>query len=193
MPGRTPKVEKPIVFYGSSITQGGCASKAGSVYTTVLCRRLDAAQVNLGFSGNAKGEQPLNEYMADMPMSVFVCDYDHNAPSPEYLEETHHRIYETIRKKNPTVPFIMITRPNYFTNPNTEDTLQRRDVVMRSYLKARATGDKNVYFIDGTAFFADAQVYNYTMDHIHPNDTGFMKMGETIAVLIRHILEHPTL
>lgn len=193
LPGKKYRDLDPIIFYGSSIVHGTAASRPGYIYENYVCRMLDMDYVNLGFSGNAKGEQPLNEYMADMPMSVFVCDYDHNAPSPEYLEETHHRIYETIRKKNPTVPFIMITRPNYFTNPNTEDTLQRRDVVMRSYLKARATGDKNVYFIDGTAFFADAQVYNYTMDHIHPNDTGFMKMGETIAVLIRHILEHPTL
>ena len=67
-----------------------------------------------------------------------------------------------------------------------------REVIRRTYANAVASGDKNVYFIDGTAFFADAQVYDCTMDHIHPNDTGFMKMGETIAVLIRHILEHPT-
>lgn len=193
LPGKKYRDYAPIIFYGSSIVHGTAASRPGYIYENHICRMLDMDYINLGFSGNAKGEQPLNEYMADLPMSVFVCDYDHNAPSPEYLEETHHRIYETIRKKNPTVPFIMITRPNYWTNPNTEDTLQRRDVVMRSYLKARATGDKNVYFIDGTAFFADAQVYNCTMDHIHPNDTGFMRMGETIAVLIRHILEHPTL
>ncbi|MBR5231851.1 MAG: SGNH/GDSL hydrolase family protein [Clostridia bacterium] len=180
----------PIVFYGSSIVHGTAASRPGYIYENFICRMLNMDYVNLGFSGNAKGEQVLSDYMATLPMSIFVCDYDHNAPSPEFLEETHYPIYETIRKTNPDVPYIMITRPNFYTNQNTEDTLLRRDVVMRSYLKARETGDKNVYFIDGTGFFADAQVYECTMDHIHPNDTGFMRMGETIATLIRYILEH---
>ena len=190
--GKKYRSLKPIVFYGSSIVHGTAASRPGYIYENFVARMLDMDYVNLGFSGNAKGEQVLSDYMATLPMSVFVCDYDHNAPNPEHLEATHYPIYETIRKTNPTVPYIMITRPNYFTNGNPEDTLKRRDVVLRSYLKARDSGDKNVYFIDGTAFFADAQVYDCTMDHIHPNDTGFMKMGETIAVLIRHILEHPT-
>ena len=190
--GKKYRALDPIVFYGSSIVHGTAASRPGYIYENFVARMLDMDYLNLGFSGNAKGEQVLSDYMATLPMSVFVCDYDHNAPNPEHLENTHYPIYETIRKLNPTVPYIMITRPNYFTNGNWEDTLKRRDVVMRSYLKARESGDKHVYFIDGTAFFADAQVYDCTMDHIHPNDTGFMKMGETIAVLIRHILEHPT-
>ncbi|MBR6561832.1 MAG: hypothetical protein IKK78_02365, partial [Oscillospiraceae bacterium] len=75
LPGRVPHITKPIVFYGSSITQGGCASKAGSCYTHIVCRRLDAAHINLGFSGNAKGEAAMARYIAGLEMSAFVMDY----------------------------------------------------------------------------------------------------------------------
>lgn len=179
-----------IVFYGSSIVHGTAASRPGLIYENYICRDLNVDYINLGFSGNALGEAALARYMADMPMSVFVCDYDHNAPTVEYLAETHFPMYEIIREKNPDVPYVMITRPNYYTaGGNQENVMQRRDAVMRSYLKARDMGDKNVYFIDGTAFFASPSVYDSTMDHVHPNDYGFMKMADGIGTVLRHILE----
>ena len=188
--GRKYRDYLPIVFYGSSIVHGTAASRPGYIYENYIARMLDMDYLNLGFSGNAKGEQVLSDYMATLPMSVFVCDYDHNAPSVDHLAATHYPIYETIRAKNPDVPYIMISRPNFFTFLDIDYLLNMRDVIMRSYLKARETGDRNVYFIDGTSFFADSHVYDCTMDHIHPNDTGFMKMGESIAVVIRYALEH---
>lgn len=178
-----------IVFYGSSIVHGTAATRPGLIYENYVCRALDMDYINLGFSGHALGEQAIAEWMATLPMSIFVCDYDHNAPNVEHLEATHYPLYETIRAKNPVVPYIMITRPNYWYQPNGEDALRRRDVVMRSYLKARESGDRNVYFIDGMAFFEDEHMYDYIMDAIHPNDTGFMRMGETIAAQIKHILQ----
>ena len=127
-------------------------------------------------------------------MSVFVCDYDYNAPTVEHLKATHHSFYETIRQKNPTVPYIMITRPNFWTRPaEEEDVLQRRDVIMSSYLKARAAGDQNVYFIDGIGFFAGPHLYEMTVDSIHPNDAGFLRMAEQIGCVIKHALEKETL
>jgi len=189
--GRKYRDMKPIVFYGSSIVHGTAASRPGYIYENHICRMLDIDYVNLGFSGQAKGERVLAEYMATLPMSVFVCDYDHNAPDVAHLENTHYPLYETIRRSNPDVPYIMITRPDYWTVNEHRHVLDRRDVIMRSYLKARESGDANVYFVDGTGFFAGAQVYQNTMDHVHPNDAGFIRMGESIGALIRHILTHP--
>ena len=145
---------------------------------------------NFGFSGNAKGEAVLAKWLATLPMSVFVCDYDHNAPTVEHLRETHYAFYEIIREKNPSVPYIMITRPNYWTMIRDQEMiLQRRDVVMSSYLKARSQGDKNVYFIDGMSFNVSPNQYGMTVDHVHPNDTGFMRMADSIGTVIKHILE----
>lgn len=189
--GEKPYLDaKPIIFYGSSIVHSTACCRPGLSYENVVCRALNMDYVNLGFSGHAMGEQAIAEWMGGLDMSVFVCDYDHNAPTVEHLEATHFPMYETIRRKNPTVPYIMITRPNYWTATNGEDVLKRRDVVMASYLKARTAGDRNVYFIDGMSFFADEHMYDCIMDHVHPNDLGFVRMGDVIAANIRHILTH---
>lgn len=189
--GEAPYRDIPqIVYYGSSIVHGTAASRPGLIYENDICRKLNVDYLNLGFSGNAMGEAALGEYMAQLPMSVFVCDYDHNAPTVEHLEQTHYPLYEIIRAKNPDVPYVMITRPNYYTAGEAQErVLQRRDVVMRSYLKARENGDKQVYFIDGLSFFAGDALYDATMDHIHPNDYGFMRMADGIGTVLRHILE----
>ena len=181
---------KPVIFYGSSIVHGTAASRPGTIYPAIISRDLNLDFRNIGFSGNAKGEPVLAQYLATLPMSVFVCDYDHNAPSVEHLEETHHKFYEIIREKNPDVPYIMITRPNYWTMTSIqEQILRRRDVIMSSYLKARAKGDKNVYFIDGMSFNVYPHQYEMTVDHVHPNDAGFIRMADEIGTVIRHVLE----
>ena len=181
---------KPVIIYGSSIVHGTSASRPGNTYPAIMSRELNVDFVNMGFSASALGETVMAEYLADLPMSVFVCDYDHNAPNPQHLEATHHRFYEIIREKNPDVPYIMVTRPNYWTLPNlNEFILSRRDVIMRSYLKAREKGDRNVYFIDGMSFNIAPHQYDMTFDPVHPNDTGFVRMADGIGTVVRHVLE----
>ena len=181
---------KPLIFYGSSIVHGTAASRPGLIYPAIISREFNMDFRDIGFSGMAKGEKVLAEWMAELPMSVFVCDYDHNAPTVEHLEATHYALYETIRAKNPDLPYIMVTRPDYWTMPCDQDAiLRRRDVIMSSYLKARAAGDKNVYFIDGLSFNVAPHQYDMTMDSVHPNDSGFIRMADTIGTVIRHALE----
>jgi len=85
--------EKPVVFYGSSITQGACASHPGNAYCNILSRRLNTNNINLGFSGGCHGEDAMAEYLAALDMSVLVYDYDHNAESAEELQRTHERAF----------------------------------------------------------------------------------------------------
>lgn len=189
-PARPYRNILPVLFYGSSIVHGMAATRPGMIYPAIIARNLNLDFYNLGFAGQAKGEEVLARWMASLPMSVFVCDYDHNAPHAEHLEATHFPLYQTIREQNPHVPYIMITRPNYWTCPcDQEAILRRRDVIMRSYLKARETGDKNVYFIDGLSFNFAPHTYEMTVDGIHPNDSGFIRMADGIGTVIRHILE----
>ena len=181
---------KPVAFYGSSIVHGTAASRPGSIYPSVISRALNLDFYNIGFSGQAKGEPVLARWMATLPMSVFVCDYDHNAPNLEHLEATHYPMYEIIREKNPDLPYIMITRPNYWTEIKNQPTaLKRRDIIMSSYLKARQAGDENVYFIDGMSFFVEPHQYDFSVDGTHPNDAGFLRMADSIGTVIRHALE----
>ena len=180
----------PITFYGSSIVHGTAATRPGLTYPAMVSRGLNVDYRNVGFSGMAKGEPAVVEWMAELPMSVFVCDYDYNAPSVEHLKATHYPMYETIRTKNPDVPYIMVTRPDYWTRiTEQEHILQRRDVIMTSYLKARESGDKNVYFVDGLSFNVAPHQYDTSVDSVHPNDAGFIRMADSIGSVIRHVLE----
>jgi len=185
--GRVPRIEKPILFYGSSITQGGCASKAGSCYTSIVARRLDATQINLGFSGNAKGEEHMARYIADKEMSVFIMDYDHNAPSPEHLEATHENFYKIIRVAQPDLPIIMLTMPDFDREPVL--CAKRRAIIRRTYDNAVAAGDRHVYFIDGETFFGPTDRDLCTVDGCHPNDLGFLRMADVVTPVVKAALE----
>lgn len=170
--------ENPIVYYGSSITQGGCASKPGSSYQSIISRMFDVNYINLGFSGSCKGEDAMAEYIASLDMSVFVYDYDHNAPTASFLEETHERFFQMFRRAKPDTPVIMMSRPKYYL---TEDDILRRDIIRKTYENAVNSGDKNVYFIDGSSLMDDFIKDNGTVDGCHPTDSGFACMAKRLS------------
>lgn len=183
------RYEAPIVFYGSSITQGGCASRPGNDYVGLISNLLNCNVENFGFSGNGKGEQVVAEYIAGLKMSAFVLDYDHNAPTVEYLENTHFAFYETVRKKNKDLPIIMITRPTPMTcELHREDMKKRYAVIYNSYLRAKSEGDENVYFLDGRKLIKEDKYLSNTVDGSHPNDIGFYNIAKGLARMLRPIL-----
>lgn len=180
------KYEQPVVFYGSSITQGGCASRPGKSYQAIISRKYDLDYINLGFSGSARAEDSIVEYMAGLDMSAFVSDYDHNAPTVEHLQNTHFRMYQKIREKHPMIPYFMVTKPDFTYS---ESDMARRRVIMESYLEACRTGDKNVYFIDGSAFFNGVDIGDCTADGCHPTDDGFARMAAYIGDVMAKVMK----
>jgi hypothetical protein len=181
--GAKYKYENPVVYYGSSITQGGCASRPGNSYSAIISRWLDCDYINLGFSGSARGEEIMAQYIASLKMSVFVLDYDHNAPSIEHLENTHKKFYTIIRESNKKLPIIILSKPDY-ENGLTENKI-RKDIIYKTYKKAVDQGDKNVFLIDGELLFGTTNRDSCTVDGCHPNDLGFMRMAETIYPYIQ--------
>ncbi len=185
--------EKPIFYYGSSITQGGCASRPGNCYSAMISRMLDCGQWNLGFSGNGKGEQEVARWIAEQPMTAFVYDYDHNADSLEYLRATHRPFLETIWKGQPELPVLMVSKPDYFNRsgdwhlPPEENGL-RRDTVMETYLWAKKEGYR-VAFVDGHTLFDGPMARDCTVDGCHPNDLGFYRMAMKIAPVLERLLK----
>ncbi len=173
---------KPVIFYGSSITQGGCASRPGTCYQNFLSRALNMDYVNLGFSGNCRAEDTMIEYLAGLEMSVFVSDYDHNTPTVEHLAATHERLYRGIRAKHPDIPYVMLSKPDYHDTP---DERARRAIVMQTYQKAIAEGDRNVYFVDGASLFAGDESDACTVDGCHPNDLGFYRFAQALLPVLR--------
>lgn len=179
--------DRPACFYGSSITQGGCASYPGSDYVNLLSQWLDFDFVNLGFSGSGKAETKMCEYLADLRSSLYVLDYDYNAPNIEYLEQTHYPLYDMIRKKNPTAPVIFISKPDFDYDL---EGAERRAIIYSTYCKAKAQGDNLVWFVDGEQMFGSFERNACTVDTCHPTNLGFYRMAKTLAPILKEALKN---
>lgn len=179
------RVEKPVVFYGSSITQGACAGRPSLSYPALACAELDADFINLGFAGNALGEQELAEYIARLDMSIFVLDYDHNAPDTDWLRRTHEPFYRTVRRDHPELPVVILSRPPL--TPARADTDERFAVIEETCRRARER-EEPVWLIDGRTFFPEEEADRCLMDFTHPNDYGFHLMAEKILPVLKEII-----
>ena len=179
-------IEKPIVYYGNSVTQGGCASKPGNSFPGFLGRWLDADHINLGFSGSGRGEKNIAEYIAGLDMSLFFMDYDHNAPNAAHLWKTHYPFYKIIRDANPDLPILIASMPNVDRRPVFR--AERREAIYATYARAKAEGDEKVWFIDGVTLFGTEDRDACTMDGSHPNDFGFYRMAQNILPWMKKAL-----
>lgn len=163
--------DKPVVFYGSSITQGACASHPGNCYMAMLARHFNFNYVNLGFSGGCRAELEFARYIAGLDMKAFVFDYDHNAPQPADLEATHEVFFKEFRRLRPDVPVIFNTASDLAHG--LEKRAIRKGIIKKTYENAVANGDQNVYFVDGSVAYDLPGVELCTVDNVHPNDLGF--------------------
>lgn len=174
----------PILYYGASIDQGGCASRPDTSYTAMLSKWNDIDFINLGFSGCCLGEMNMCEYLTKIDCSLFFLAYDGNAPTADFLEKTHYPFYEAYRKERKDVPIVFMSVPCFGNFPESE---RRRDILRANYLKARASGDSNVYFIDGETLFGQEDREICTVEGVHPNDLGFYRIAKAIERLYDEI------
>ncbi len=171
------KIKKPIVYYGSSITQGGCASRPSNCYQGYISERFDADFINLGFSGNARGEQAMFDYISTLDMSAFVYDYDWNS-SYEEVKERYIEGYKTVRAAHTDIPIILVGYPTF--NPN-DNGGGRAQVKRDTYNYALSQGDKNVALVETPELCSGDFMNHCTVDGTHPNDLGFYRMAEKIG------------
>ncbi len=175
-----------IAFYGSSITQGGCASYAGSDYINLLSQWLNFDYVNLGFSGSGKAEREMCEYLANLHAAAYVLDYDYNAPDAAYLAKTHYPLYESVRNKNSGAPIVFVCKPDFDYDA---ESAARREIIYGTYCRAKAQGDSLVWFIDGEQMFGSFERNACTVDTCHPTNLGFYRMAKTIVPVLRDVLK----
>lgn len=183
--GPTPYKYGKALYYGSSITEGGCCCNVTNGYNALLSRWLDLDYYNFGFSGKARGELEMADYINTIDMSLFVMDYDHNAPNVEHLRNTHEPFFKRIREVNPNLPILILSKPDF---DYTDDGKERRSVIENTYNNAVKAADKNVYFIDGETFFGEYDRHLCTIDRTHPNDLGFYRMATVILPTMKKIL-----
>lgn len=176
----------PVIFYGHSITQGGCASRPGTCHVNMLARWLRCDIRNLGFSGSARGEMAVAEYIAKQEMSIFVMDYADNAPDADFLRETHYPFLMKVRQAQPDLPILLLSASQIRFSPRGHGA--KRDVVRESYEKRLAAGDRHIHFLDGETLYAGEDWFECTVDRAHPNDLGFYRMAQTLKPILQRLM-----
>lgn len=170
----------PVVFYGSSMTQGAGSSRGGNSYTNLVTRMLNADCINLGFMSGAHGEAEIAQYIASLEsISAFVMEFDNGATLDE-LKANHYNFYKTVRDAHPDIPIIIMT-DLVFSEADRAERGERVEVIADTYKKALAAGDKKVWLLDGDDVFPiDDMLDMYTADLINPNNTGHYYLATCI-------------
>ena len=170
---------RPIVFYGTSITQGGCASRPGMAYTNIISRKLNVECVNYGFSGNGRMESAIAELLSEIDASFFVIDCLPNMLSPEIRKNTHPLV-EIIRSKHPSTPIVFVEgllHERSFLDDTTKSRLDEKNRVLRSeYDKMLEKGFTNIFYVDGKGALGDD--HEGTVDGVHFTDLGFIRFAD---------------
>ncbi len=182
--------EKPIVYYGSSITQGAQASNPGVAFPCLLGRWLGMDFINLGFSGNGLGEPALARAVAEIPASVYVIDYWANPP-PELYEQTFPEFISIIRAKSPETP-IVVTGPYYNPSEATGSRmgqwqLEKRKLIPRLVAEVQRAGDKNIHYVDGFDLISPEQA-DALSDARHANSYGMFLYARGLEPVLRKVL-----
>ena len=179
-PGRS--IKRPVVFYGTSITQGGCASRPGMVYTSIISRKLDIECINFGFSGNGRMERPIAELMAEIDASLYVIDCISNMSANQIRENTIPLV-EILRSKHPAAPIVFVEGMLYdktaLDDSARKEMNDKNNVLNGEYKKMIAEGFSNIFYIDNIGALGND--HEGTVDGVHLTDLGFMRFAEYLV------------
>ncbi|HZL86852.1 MAG TPA: SGNH/GDSL hydrolase family protein [Pirellulaceae bacterium] len=188
-PPRDAGRSKPVVFYGTSITQGGCASRPGMVHTAILGRWLDRPVINLGFSGNGRMEREVAESMAEIDAAALVIDCLPNLAADQVTERTAPLV-KILREKRPETPIVLVEDRNYtdgFLLPGKRERNETNQAALKkAFQELKAAGDKHLYYIEGAGMIGDDS--EGTVDSSHPTDLGFYRQAEAFMKVLGPIL-----
>lgn len=184
LPPRASGVNNPVVFYGTSVTHGGCASRPGLSFVNILGRNLDVPVVNLGFSGSGKMEYEMSEHISKIDASCYVLDCLWNMRmKPETGLPEYEPFIRNLRAKRPGVPIIMAGQCDVFLRP----TDAREIFARKIYDKLIAEGWKDLYFLPKEGMLGyDGEG---TVDGAHPNDIGMVYMADVYGKAVKEALK----
>jgi len=176
---------KPIVFYGTSITQGGCASRPGMACTAIVRRQLDLPVLNLGFSGNGKMEPEIADLLAELNPAVYVLDCLWNM-RPKEVSERVAPFVRTLRSVRPNTPILLAEDSSVSNTTPTE----KGAILRQIYEDLKTEGIPNLYFLSNRDMLGTDG--DGTVDGCHPNDIGMMRQAAVFSKSLAAILGMPT-
>jgi hypothetical protein len=181
--------DKPIVFYGTSITHGACASRPGMVHTAILGRKLDRPVVNLGFSGNGRMDEAVGNYLVQIDAAAFVIDCLPNM-QPEQVTAKCGPLVRQLRAAKPDTPIVLV-EDRRFTNDWITPAKHQFHTDNHAALKAvyqqlQEAGVKKLFYIEGDHLYGDDT--EGATDASHANDLGFMRQAEIFEPVLRDVL-----
>lgn len=177
-----PRSRKPIVFYGTSITQGGCASRPGMAFTAITGRALECAHINLGFSGNGKMELALAELLGELDASVYVLDCLRNM-SEQQVAERFEPFVRRLRERRPRTP-ILCAGDAFHEMPQEPP---RSKLVRECVAKLQRTGVVGLTYLPMTGAWGDDG--DGTVDGVHPTDLGMLRQSEVFIRALRKLVK----
>jgi lysophospholipase L1-like esterase len=179
---------KPLVFYGTSITQGGCASRPGMVHTAILGRRFERPVINLGFSGNGRMEPELARLLAKLDPAVYVIECLPNMGGPEVAERTEPLV-RTLREAHPTTPIVLVEDPTYshVMLPAVRQRMEERRAALRkAFDRLQSAGVKDLHYIPGNQGYGDDG--EATVDGVHATDLGYQRLADSYQPVLSRVL-----
>jgi hypothetical protein len=171
---------KLIVFYGTSITQGACASRPGIASTAIVGRNLDVPIINLGFSGSGRMEPEMAELLGELDPAVYVLDCLWNM-TPEMVSERVEPFVNILRRSRPNTPIVLVEDSNFMNTPTPDG-----DILRAIYEELKAQGDHHLYFLSNHGMLGSDT--EGTVDGCHPNDLGMMRQALSFAAFLEPIL-----
>lgn len=187
---RSPENSRPICFYGTSIVEGGCASRPGMVHTAILGRRLDRPVINLGFSGNGPMELELARFMAELDPAIYVLDCLPNM-EPEQVTERAIPFVKILRQARPNTPIVLVENIAYQGSPYLPERFKgymaKNAALRESYRQMAESGLKNIFYIPCKDLLGHDE--EATVDGTHPTDLGFMRMANAMEPILRQALK----
>ena len=176
----------PIIYYGTSLTQGGCASRPGMAHTNILSRWLNTEIINLGFSGNGQLDFEIAEIIAQREASLIVIDCIPNCTRQQVLDRLE-KFIEIVRAGHPDVTILLVEQFIFtharFDRSSYQALREKNEAVHEVFNRIVERGDRNIYLIPASEIKGlDGEA---TVDGVHFTDLGFMRFAEFLYPIIR--------
>jgi len=182
--------KKPIVYYGSSIAQGACASRPGMGFTNILSRKLDRAFINMGFSGEGTYDLSVAEAICEVDAALYVIDCNPNTPI-EFIHERAVKLVSFIRSKRPGIPILLVENfikdNDYFMKDKIWNGAGKQKELRNAFYNLKKSGIKDIYYQQGNGLIGND--HEGTVDGVHPNDVGMLRIADFILPQIKTILD----